>query len=139
MSVSGGAKLPAIIEPGRGLDNATRQALVAMREILNTREGRGRNQLDRFISMRDLLDAGLVKVIQDGRIIEGGGGGNGMIPVTQPVEVITPPAPTGFIANGGITRIVLEWDRPPYAGHSLTEIWRSAANDLGTAELVGVS
>ncbi len=48
-----------------------------------------------------------------------------------------PTKPTGFLVEGAFSFVVLIWDMPKYAGHSLTEIYRNAEDNLANAVLVG--
>jgi hypothetical protein len=48
-----------------------------------------------------------------------------------------PTKPTGFVVESSFSFVVLIWDMPKYAGHSLTEIYRNADDNLANAVLVG--
>ncbi len=54
-------------------------------------------------------------------------------------DLTTPPAPTGFTANGNFFTILLKWDLPTYDYFSYMEVWRSGTSDFGDAILVGAS
>jgi hypothetical protein len=57
--------------------------------------------------------------------------------------VIVPPAPTSLTADGVFTKVLLAWNQStnaaPYGNHAFTEIWRSQAEDLSSAVLVGTT
>jgi len=50
-----------------------------------------------------------------------------------------PPAPEGLTANGAFRTIVLNWTNPPYKYFSHVEVWRSEANNINAALLVGTT
>lgn len=83
--------------------------------------------VDRALTVKDLLDAGIVGVTPGGT-------------VTPPGGVIgTPPTPTNFTATGALDNIILTWDAPVYNGHAYTEIWTSGTDNLGEAVLLAVA
>lgn len=53
--------LPGIPDPGPGPDPQARAVLNALKEIVEVREGRRGNPLDRAVTMRDLVELGLVE------------------------------------------------------------------------------
>jgi hypothetical protein len=61
----------------------------------------------------------------------------------RPGDVIVPPAPTVLTASGLFTDALLSWNQStntaPYGNHGFTEIWRSQAEDLSSAVLVGTT
>ena len=81
----------------------------------------------------------------NGQTVTGGGnsafiGGVGVTTVStyDPYTDYTPPpAPTNFLASGALVTVILDWDKPTYANHAYTEIWRASVNALGAAELIG--
>lgn len=58
---------------------------------------------------------------------------------TQALDLRPPPAPTGLVAIGKPTTIVLTWDAAPgnYNNLSHTEVWRASVNNFAQATLVG--
>ncbi|WP_145517439.1 phage tail tip fiber protein [Yersinia mollaretii] len=50
-----------------------------------------------------------------------------------------PMQPKSFNASGGFGAVLLEWDRPHYRGHALTEIYRSTEDNLANAVMVASS
>lgn len=53
--------LPGIPDPGPGPDPQARAALNALKEIVEVREGRRGNPLDRAVTLRDLVQLGLIE------------------------------------------------------------------------------
>lgn len=58
-------------------------------------------------------------------------------PGAPDTKVSYPTKPTGFMVESAFSFVVLIWDMPKYAGHSLTEIYRNAEDNLANAVLVG--
>lgn len=126
------------VEPQR-----LRRFLDALREIVQTREGRRGNALDRFATWRNLLDWGVITRPQGavGGVIPGGGfvPGDG-----GPPDLTPPPNATGLVVLAGFSTLIVEWDEPHYTqghGPAYVEVW--AAQNSGTpptfadANLVG--
>ena len=134
--MSGPVKLPALAAITNKYPELT-PFLTALREIIEVREGRRRGAaLDRFVTLRELAQAGVVATDAGGGSVApgaGGGGGGG--------NPAVPPAPTGLIASGAVQTIILTWTIPDtlYNNHSYTEIYRASVDDLGSAVLVGQS
>lgn len=83
--------------------------------------------IERAVTVRDLLNAGIIGVTPGGTI-------------TSPSGVIgTPPAMTNLAASGALANIILTWDPPVYNGHSHAEIWSASTNDLGEAVLLSLA
>lgn len=83
------------------------------------------NGSGRLLSVKDLTDAGLATTDANGNVI----------PV--PTTLGTPPAPENVTATPAIRNVIVEWDELNYTGHAYAEVWGSATNDLGAAELLG--
>lgn len=109
------ARLPTVVSK---IPNDLRMFLDRVREALGNGD---------LVFKQDLFRGGIAA--------PGGPGGDLLLP---PDEVlITPPAPTGLRAYGGLATIILEWDYPNYAGHSHTDVWRADEDDFGQAVLIG--
>lgn len=124
------------------------RALEAMREIVEVREGRRPNQsvMDRFLTVRDLVDAKVIKVKSGAGVYNPvgtpGAPTPGTIQVINPEEDLSsPPAPTGLTAVGAMQNVILEWDDPAFSSpvYAYTEIWRASVDNLGSAVLVGTA
>mgnify|MGYP003109015818 CR=1 FL=1 len=130
-------KIPAIKNIPPTTERELKIALEAIKEALEVRLGQRGDPLDRAVTVRELVDAGLAK--QAPTITSGA---SDFIPGDddkEPGDLSIPPAPSGLTANGAFTSIVLKWDNPSYGNHAFTEIWRSKANALGGAELVSTA
>lgn len=105
-----------------------------VRESLMVGFGRMGNKLDKFITLGDLTEAGIV-VPGPGYI---GGGGNG--PViggpgsnvgTSPPDLTPPPTPTGFSLSAALSHVFVECDAQLYTqghGHADTVIYGKQMN-----------
>lgn len=125
-------KVPAIGSLNGITDPAVRTVLAAMKELLEVRDGRRGKALDRFVTLRELDTAGVVSVRNPSlggklEVLSGDGG----------LDYSTPPALTNFSVTGGYAQIFLSWDEPQYASFAYVEIWRSATDAIGTADLIG--
>lgn len=116
--------------------NELKPLVTAIKEIIETGEGVRGDPLDRKITLRDLVDSGIVK-------IKGGLSPNNpgsLEPSPPPPNLSVPPAPTGFNAIGGFDgRIDLTWDIPGslYSNHAYTNIYRAEEDNFANAILVG--
>lgn len=121
--------------PSGAMDPQT-QALIENLEILNGARGKG---MDRAVLIRDLVDLDLanIRVGAGGTIIPTKPGTGGIGPGDQLVE--PPEVPKGVKANGGFSTILIEWDKPTYAGHAYSEILRSDSDDFSTAARISTT
>lgn len=110
--------------------------VTAMKEIMETGEGVRGDPLDRKVTLRDLVDGGIVK-IKGGLSLNNPGS---LEPSPPPPNLSVPPQPTGFNAIGGFDgRIDLTWDIPGslYSNHAYTNIYRAEEDNFANAILVG--
>lgn len=140
--------VPAIPEANGKDAGAIERSLRAIKEAVEVGYGRRGDPKDRFATLRDLQDAGLISVKVDGRggavVVQPSGPGTGApLPVgpTRPNygdnDFTPPPQPTNFVARGmppdllplgsftvseGV--VMLTWDPPGYGNHFYTEIYR---------------
>lgn len=100
--------------------------LASVKQWLEKAAGSG---LTGFASKKDLVNAGI------GQVTPGGG----FLPVV-PDQTI-PPVPTGLLASGAMTNIIVEWDDPnaKYGNHGYTEVWAAQADNFSTAVLVSTA
>lgn len=106
-----------------------------LRETIQTYLGRQGNPLDRGLTLRDLLETGILK-LRDGFTLKPGGGSS--IPPLEPgpsladePDLTPPPTPTGFIATAAISHIIVEHDAPIYTqgrGHLRTRLYGKIVN-----------
>lgn len=109
--------------------------MAAVKEIIEVGEGVRGDPLDRKVTLRDLVDGGVITV--RGNLAAGGGT---IEPNPVPPNLATPPKPTGFSAVGGFDgRIDLSWDIPGslYSNHGYTNIYRAEEDNFANAILVG--
>ena len=120
--------------------------LKAVKEQIEVGDGRRGNELDKYLTMRHLISAGLARQLKDGSLIADVSGTNVTINNTtsSPGYTTTPPeTPTNVEAFGGYSTIFVSWDIPqendPNFVYGYSEVWRSQTDNLGTAVLLGTS
>lgn len=93
-----------------------------VREVLQTYLGRQGDPLDRGLTLRDLLQAGVVKV-REGFTLRTGmaevpiSAGDAVAPAYEP-DLSAPPMPSGFEVAAAITHVFVKHDAPAYQqGH----------------------
>jgi len=127
----------ADVEPRR-----LKRFLEALREIVQTREGRRGNILDQSVTWRELLGWGLIAKTGPSRYsgvvdaIPGPPGPPGPEgpPGSDPPDLTAPPNATGLTVTAGFSTLFVEWDEPSYTeghGPGYVEVW--AAQNTGTA------
>ena len=101
-----------------------------VREVLMTYLGRQGNPLDRGLTLRDLIDNGIV-AIKAGYTLRPGAGsiplnpGSAVEGIDEP-DLTPPPTPTGFAVNSAISHVFIEHDAPTYTqgrGHLRTRVY----------------
>lgn len=108
----------------------------ALREWVEVRQGARGDVLDRAVTMRDLLNAGLatpeaLRNLNPGVIPPDG------FPLPEADPAI-PPTPTNLVATGAMKNIILTWDfARGYSRLAYFEVWRSLTDAIGDAELIG--
>lgn len=129
-------QLPGLTTAVPGIDPATKRALDAVIETLEIRTGRRGDPRDRAITLRELIDTGIVIENTAGlfnpNTLDGLGFYDGVVSSS-------PTQPTNFTATGAYSQVILAWDFPEYQNHSLTEIWRHDSDSLGDATFLGTS
>ena len=99
-----------------------------VREVLMTYLGRQGDPLDRGLTLRDLIESGIVQ-IKDGYILRPGMPSIPLLPgpaIEEEVDLTPPPTPTGFTVSSGITHVFIEHDPPTYrhgGGHLRTRVY----------------
>ncbi len=136
-------KVPAIKNIPAQVDTETKLALESMKEALEVRLGRRGDPKDRAVTLRELIDSGLATDLAQ-EPYNPNTGATGFAPLRErPGDVVVPPAPTSLTASGLFTDVLLSWNQStntaPYGNHAFTEIWRSQAEDLSSAVLVGTT
>ena len=136
-------KVPALKNIPAQVDRETGLALESIKEALEVRLGRRGDPRDRAVTLRELIDSGLATDLAQ-EPYNPNTGATGFAPVRErPGDVVVPPAPTSLTASGLFTDVLLSWNQStntaPYGNHAFTEIWRSQAEDLSSAVLVGTT
>ena len=129
--------IPAVTEQN------LREVALAIKQLVDVREGRLGNPLDANVTFRDLVDVGAVTVRPGWNSRSGGSpvmptwySADGYDPTA---DMTPPPAPAHASATGLFALVQLEWDRPDYRNHSYAEVWRSETDVIGNALLIGTS
>lgn len=139
-------KVPSIPNPAIDPEGFLR----AVQEVVQVREGARGNPLDRGVTFRDLVDAGLAApnpaFAGKGRIPAsalitptGAGGAGGALGTGVRPAMTVPPKPRDVVAVGTFTSILIAWAQPDYSNHAHAEILRAAVNDIGQAVAIGSS
>ena len=98
-------------------------SLQAMQEIIGVQTGQRGNPLDRAVTVRELIDSGVAKELNDNPFNPNAGTGlSDFGPVDEgPGDLSVPPAPTGLTASAAFTAIILDWNgtsaSAPYGNH----------------------
>ncbi len=136
-------KVPAIKNIPAQVDTETKLALESMKEAIEVRLGRRGDELDRAVTLRELIESGLATTLAQ-EPYNPNTGATGFAPLREkPGDVVVPPAPTVLTASGLFTDVLLSWNQStntaPYGNHAFTEIWRSQSEELSSAVLVGTT
>tara|TARA_B110000091_G_scaffold27464_1_gene27247 strand:+ start:64 stop:1413 length:1350 start_codon:yes stop_codon:yes gene_type:complete len=107
----------------------------SLKENVDVLTGNRGDPLDRAVTVRDLLDAGIIKLARGSNLF--GNNGFEIDPTILFPTLAVPPAPTNLQAAGAFQNILLEWDLQFYIGHAGVEIWRHTSDSLAGATLVG--
>lgn len=99
-----------------------------VRETLMTYLGKQGNPLDRGLTLRDLIENGIIKLAKGWRP-------GGDVPLLEPGDAVAqgdepdltpPPTPTGFAVSAAISHVFIEHDQPGYLmghGHLRTRLY----------------
>lgn len=133
-------EVPQIPDPRQ--DNIL-EALRAIKETIEVREGARGDPLDQAVTYRDLYRAGKLDIsaITGNVMVRFPTGDLAFLPISRGVsdEFAAPPAPTNVVATGALTTVIIEFDDPSYHNHSHSEIWRSGMDNLSTAVKIGTT
>ena len=134
---------PSALALPSGLSPDMRRFLSAVKQTLEVRTNQLGNPLDTAPTFRDLIDNGLLAVINGASI----GGKN--FSRDQLLNILTnnipdwitsdtaPPAPTNLTVTTDKTNTVLRWDQSTFDQYGATEIYRATTNNLSLAVKVG--
>lgn len=107
-----------------------------LRETIQTYLGRQGNPLDRGLTLRDLIETGVLKIREGFQLKPGAGSniplqpGDGVVDVYEP-DLTPPPTPSGFTATAAISNLIVEHDAPLYTqghGHLRTRLYGKIVN-----------
>ena len=131
-------QVPAIPEPR---PENMQQMLLALKEVVEVRNGLRGDPLDQNVTFRSLYGAGMLNtsVLTGQAMVRLPGAGLTFLPKSQVDEFAPPPAPTGLTVTGALANFILTWNAAQYHNHAYTEVWRSGSNDLGTAVRAGTT
>ena len=143
MNLMAATKLPGLKPIPAGIDRQLAGSLTAIQEALAVRLGQRGDPKDRAVTLRELIDSGLATDLAQSPYNPNTGATGFAAIGAGPANVIVPPAPTSLTADGVFTKVLLAWNQStnaaPYGNHAFTEIWRSQAEDLSSAVLVGTT
>ena len=112
--------------------------LDAVYERLAVHTGQRGLPIDRMVTFRDLVEAGIATPK-----VGGGGAGVGAGGIVQPAaglpNMTVPPPVSGLQVGGAFTRAILSWSPPAHGNHSLVEVARASVPDIGMAVTIGSS
>lgn len=132
----------------------------SLKAIIDAREGASGSVLDKSLTLRDLLSAGLLNVQVgganlgsdpvDGVSFVGAGAAGPAGPAGPPGApgggwadprpyLTTPPTLGSVTAVGTFRTVIIKWTMVDYLNHVHVEVWRAATSSLGAASLIGVS
>lgn len=101
-----------------------------LRETMMTYLGKQGDPLDRGLTLRDMVDNGLVKIKDGFALVSGQAGGTLPLQVgakiTPEPDLTPPPAPSGLKVSAGIDFVMVEHDAPVYTlghGHLRTHVY----------------
>ena len=120
---SGATDLPNIPQVPASTDPALTNILSVMKSWMEKAAGSGATG---FASKQELISAGLITTDSAGNVV-------------GQVDMRVPPVPTGLVANGAMTNILVQWTTPvgKYANHGYTEVWAAEIDDFSQAVMVG--
>lgn len=112
----------------------------SVKENIEVRNGHRGDALDRSVTFRDMVDAGMAKLPAISVPVTGGASGADALPI-EAADMSPPPALAGFTATGALANVMLDWMLPPNtSNYSHTEIWRSTAdNGVGLSSKIGTT
>lgn len=121
---AGASGLPNIPAVPSSDDSALTNILASMKLWMEKAAGEG---FTGFASKADLIAAGVLQSDPSGAVK----------PVAMNMAV--PPVPTGLLASGAMTTILVAWDNPmaAYGNHGYTEVWAAESDNFSSAVLVG--
>lgn len=142
MSVERRTELPGFGKPTLAQPKTVQDFLNATHSILRVGLGRAGSSLDRWVTIRDLYEGGLIRLVEGTTFsLNTGSNTTGFQPVPGPPDYTVPPTPTGLLVAAGMGLNILRWDNPAevYGNHSYTEVWRADTDNIGVAQRIGTT
>jgi hypothetical protein len=146
--------LPQLRVPAATVESL-RESVIAIKQVLDAREGVSSSVLDKSLTMRDLIDSGAIQISVAGQTLGAADSSNITFPGTSGSSppppppapapppglptLSTPPTPSNLTANGAFHAVILSWQMLAYANHSHVEVHRATTNSLGSAVQIGVA
>ena len=115
-----------------GVSGQERKFFESVKENLDVLIGHRGQALDRAVTFRDLVEAGVV-TLPDNVVFSGTASQFSSSQVIP--NLLTPPAPTSLTAAGAFEIISLTWELTQYQGHSHFELWRHTSDSLAAATM----
>ena len=91
-----------------GWSNQDRRFGESVKQNLDVLQGQRGDKLDRAVTFRDLLDAGIVQLASG--ITNFDGLASSVAIVNDFADLAIPPAPTNLVASGAFRNIILTWN-----------------------------
>ena len=126
-------KIPSIPPIPSDVDPKLKTYLSAVDEALKVRLGRTGDPKDRAVTVRELIDTGLVENFKENPFNPDAGTPDNTFIPTERVDITIPPDVTGFSGAGAFQKIILSWDLAQFGNFAFTEVWRHTSNDIGSA------
>ena len=106
----------------------------SLKQNVDVLQGQRGDKLDRAVTFRDLLDAGIVQLASGITNFNGLSSSIGI--VNEFPDLAIPPAPTNLVASGAFRNIILTWNLKLYKGHSAVQVWRHTSDVISSATMV---
>jgi hypothetical protein len=117
-----------------GWANQDRRFAESVKENLDVLVGHRGDKLDRAVTFRDLLDAGIVKLARG--VTNFDGRASSIATEDDIPNLDIPPAPTNLTASGAFRNIILTWNLKLYGGHSAVQVFRHTSDSIANATMV---
>lgn len=128
-----GTKIPSIPPIPSNTDPQLKTYLSAVDEALKVRLGTLGDPKDRAVTVRELINTGLVENFKENPFDPNAGTPENTFIPTERVDITIPPDVTGFSGAGAFQKIILSWDLAQFGNFAFTEVWRHTSNDIGSA------
>lgn len=145
-------ELPAVPLPTPDLASVVR-SLKALKTVVEAIAGRSSTAYDKALTLRDLVDSGMVAIRIGGQVVGTGtfnppGTGGPIVVPTDPTGpgyidprpiLLVPPTPTSVTAVGAFRNVIVAWKLFAYKNHAYCEVWRASTNNLALAARHGTT